>query len=227
MTAMAATLTTRPVMVASVIARVTSLAVSSTRIGGIANPEIGHLRPRARSGRRSGAPARRRSRPRSSRSSGQAAARAAKADSPRLAARTGREQRGEAGNHQPGQSRRHEVHHVVEPRAAPAEAQVARRLVADHRVHRAHDLEQHEPGQPASTYQNTGLTKPSVRFSLRLSTAARRQAPASIRSVSRPTSALTAARAPRQVAARGPPTRSARRGAADRRAPAGCRARKT
>ena len=78
------------------------------------------------------------------------------------------------------------------------------------------------PGSPATTYQNSGLVKPSVRFSLRLSTAARRQAPPSMRSVSRPTSAHRE-RAAREIAAAHGAPRSASRDAADRRAPAGCR----
>ena len=46
-----------------------------------------------------------------------------------------------------------------------------------------------------NTYQNSGLTKPSVRASLRLSIEARRHAAASMRSVSRSTNNATADRA--------------------------------
>ena len=68
-------------------------------------------------------------------------------DPPRFPARqAGRDQR-DAHDDEPGQSRRHVVHHVVQTRAAPAESQVLRRLVAHHRVHGADDLEEHEPGQ--------------------------------------------------------------------------------
>ncbi len=57
-------------------------------------------------------------------------------------------------------------------------------------------LKSTSPGSPATTYQAIGLTNPSVKFSLILSIAARRQAAMSIRSVSRPTSRAIATRAP-------------------------------
>ena len=50
---------------------------------------------------------------------------------------------------------RHVVHHIVQSRAAPAKAEIARRLVADHGVHRADDLEEHETGQPAPARTRT------------------------------------------------------------------------
>ncbi len=68
-------------------------------------------------------------------------------DTPRLPARqTGRDQR-DGHDDEPGQARGHVVHHVVQPRAAPSESQVLRRLVTHHRIHGADDLEQHEPRQ--------------------------------------------------------------------------------
>ena len=45
-----------------------------------------------------------------------------------------------------------------------------RRLVADHGVHGAHDLEHDQAGDPSEDmHHNTGLTNPSVRFSLKCS----------------------------------------------------------
>lgn len=58
------------------------------------------------------------------------------------------------------------------------------------------------PGNPATKYHAIALVNPSVRFSLKLSIAARRQAAISIRYVSRPTSRAIATRAPDKSPAR-------------------------
>jgi len=93
--------------------------------------------------------------------------------------------RGNHGDQQPGQGAPGCSSSLVQPRAAPAEAQVARRLVATIESIVLRNLVQHEAGRPSSAYQNRALVY-AVRFSLRLSTAAhgRRRV---MRSVSRPT----------------------------------------
>ena len=64
-------------------------------------------------------------------------------------------------------------------------------------------LNRTSPGRPPSAYQNMGLRKPSVRLSLKLSIAARRQAAASSFDVSRPTSLAMARRAAGRIPALG------------------------
>ena len=63
-------------------------------------------------------------------------------------------------------------------------------------------LNKSSPGSPHTVYQKTGLTKPSVRFSLRLSMAALRHAAASSFDVSRPTNFDIAVRVPWIIVAR-------------------------
>ena len=119
---------------------------------------------------------------------------------PRLPPRVAGQHRGQRGDDQPRQPRRHVVHHVVEPRAAPAEPQIARRLVADHRVHRADDLEEDESGQAA---EHVPEHRAHEAVGEVLAEALDGRAPArrpSMRSVSRPTSALTREARARQVA---------------------------
>src|SRR5258708_3374378 len=48
---------------------------------------------------------------------------------------------------QPRQPRRHIVHQVVEPRAAPSKSQIARCFVSHHGVHGADDLKEYETWQ--------------------------------------------------------------------------------
>ena len=167
--------------------------------------------------------ARRPSRPRSSRSWARAAARAAPGRRATLSCPTTRAATSATRHdHEPGQPRRHVVHHVVEPRAAPAEAQIARRLVADHRVHRADDLEQHEPRQPA---EHVPEHRADEAVGQVLAEALDRGAPAGgavhAIGVAADERAHGAARARRDRRA-APPTRSARRGAA--RSPSASRA---
>lgn len=73
----------------------------------------------------------------------------AQADDKRLSTGIPRQHAGQRRDKQPRKPRGHVIHHVIEPCTAPAELEVARRLVADHRIHGAHDFEQHERRQAA------------------------------------------------------------------------------
>ena len=124
---------------------------------------------------------------------------------------------------QPGEPRRHVVHHVVEPRAGPAETQVARRAVADHRVERRRDLEQHEAGDAADGVPADGAGD-AVGQALGQALDGGAAAGGGIEpiGVADDQRADRGARAV-EIAAAPAPARRARRGAADRRARAGCR----
>src|SRR5271165_7012568 len=88
------------------------------------------------------------------------------------------------------------VEDIVEARRRPAERTVACRSVADHAVRVLAILYAKSPGRPSSRYQKTGATTPSLKFSARLSIAAR-ATPCSSRLIgSRPTICRTASRPP-------------------------------
>src|SRR6202050_1810660 len=71
------------------------------------------------------------------------------ADAPGLPRRSAGDPASHDPDQHPHQPRRHVIHDVIQPRAAPAESQIARPLEPDHRVHRADHLEQNDAREAA------------------------------------------------------------------------------
>ena len=120
----------------------------------------------------------------------------------RLPRRTSRHKHRHHRNQNPRQPRRNKIHHIVQSCPAPPKSQIPRRLIPHHRIHRAHNLKQHQPGQPAHDIPRN-RTRKSIRQIFAQTLNRRPSARRNIHPiVSRPTSRAIATRAPPKSPAR-------------------------